>query len=269
RELEGAGADRAQRIVHSELLHRGRTDDRGGPRRQDGQKRRTRLLEAELHRERVDDLDGLDIAEEVIRERILAELVEGMLGHDLPFDGELHGVGVERRPVVKRDALAELERVLEPVLADRPRLREAGHDLRALVGEGHERLDDAAAHAVGVEIGYLRGIEIHGLGHEADDECAGRLRGDECTGREEHDREHRVFLICRSDHPIIAYDDKGEFLRSWGEGEFTYRTHGIATAPDGTVWATDDGNHTVRQFTPQGKLLNTLGTLDTPSDTGY
>jgi len=83
------------------------------------------------------------------------------------------------------------------------------------------------------------------------------------------DGEDRVFLICRGDHPIIAYDDKGEFLRSWGEGEFTYRTHGIATAPDGTVWATDDGNHTVRQFTPQGKLLNTLGTLDTPSDTGY
>ena len=34
-------------------------------------------------------------------------------------------------------------------------------------------------------------------------------------------------------------------------------------------WATDDGNHTVRQFTPTGKLLLTLGTLNTPSDTGY
>src|SRR3989440_35891 len=73
----------------------------------------------------------------------------------------------------------------------------------------------------------------------------------------------------RGDHPIIAYDQKGSFLRSWGEGDFTYRTHGISVAPDGTVWATDDGNHTVRQFTPQGKLLQTLGTLNTPSDTGY
>jgi len=83
------------------------------------------------------------------------------------------------------------------------------------------------------------------------------------------DGEDRVFLICRGDHPIIAYDRKGSFLRSWGEGDFTYRTHGITVAPDGTLFCTDDGNHTVRQFTPEGKLLMTLGTLDTPSDTGY
>jgi len=83
------------------------------------------------------------------------------------------------------------------------------------------------------------------------------------------DGEDRVFLICRGDHPIIAYDRKGSFLRSWGEGDFTYRTHGISIASNGTVWCTDDGNHTVRQFTPEGKLLRTLGTLDRPSDTGY
>ena len=83
------------------------------------------------------------------------------------------------------------------------------------------------------------------------------------------DGEDRVFLICRGDHPLIVYDQKGHFLRSWGEGDFTYRTHGITVAPDGTVWCTDDGNHTVRQFTPTGKLLLTLGTLNTPSDTGY
>src|SRR5262245_29972551 len=83
------------------------------------------------------------------------------------------------------------------------------------------------------------------------------------------DREDRVFLICRGDHPIIVYDQKGNFLRSWGEGHFTYRTHGITIGPDGTVFATDDGNHTIRRFTPEGKLLLTLGTMNTPSDTGY
>ena len=83
------------------------------------------------------------------------------------------------------------------------------------------------------------------------------------------DGEDRVFLICRGDHPIIVYDPKGKFLASWGEGEFTYRTHGITVGPDGTVYATDDGNHTVRQFTPTGKLLMTMGTLNRPSDTGY
>jgi DNA-binding beta-propeller fold protein YncE len=83
------------------------------------------------------------------------------------------------------------------------------------------------------------------------------------------DGEDRVFLICRGDHPVIVYDPKGRFLRSWGEGDFTLRTHGITMAPDGTVWCTDDGNHTVRRFTPEGKLLMTLGTMNTPSDTGY
>ena len=41
------------------------------------------------------------------------------------------------------------------------------------------------------------------------------------------DLEDRVFLICRGDHPILVYTDGGKFLKSWGEGEFTYRTHGI------------------------------------------
>jgi len=83
------------------------------------------------------------------------------------------------------------------------------------------------------------------------------------------DGEDRVYLICRGDHPVMIYDQKGSFLRSWGEGEFTYRTHGISVGPNGTIFCTDDGNHTVRQFTPDGKLLMTLGVMNTPSDTGY
>ncbi len=81
--------------------------------------------------------------------------------------------------------------------------------------------------------------------------------------------EDRVFLICRGDHPIIVYDQKGSFVGSWGEGEFTYRTHGITVGPDGMLYCTDDGNHTVRKFTPGGKLLMTLGTMNTPAATGY
>ena len=83
------------------------------------------------------------------------------------------------------------------------------------------------------------------------------------------DLEDRVFLICRGDHPVIMYDSRGTFLGSWGEGEFTYRTHGITIGPDNSVYCTDDGNHTIRKFTPGGKLVLTLGTMNTPSDTGY
>ena len=83
------------------------------------------------------------------------------------------------------------------------------------------------------------------------------------------DGEDRVYLICRGDHPVLVYDQQGNFLRSWGEGDFTARTHGISVGPNGTIFCTDDGNHTVRQFTPEGKLLMTLGVMNTPSDTGY
>ncbi|MSQ73686.1 MAG: 6-bladed beta-propeller [Betaproteobacteria bacterium] len=83
------------------------------------------------------------------------------------------------------------------------------------------------------------------------------------------DGEDRVYLMCRGEHPVIVYDQKGNFIRSWGTGDFTYRTHGIYVAPNGTLFCTDDGNHTVRQFSPEGKLLMTLGTMNTPSDTGY
>jgi DNA-binding beta-propeller fold protein YncE len=53
-------------------------------------------------------------------------------------------------------------------------------------------------------------------------------------------------------------------LRSWGEGVFR-RAHGITIGPDGTLWLTDDLHQTVRQFTPEGKLLLTLGDPDKPS----
>ena len=83
------------------------------------------------------------------------------------------------------------------------------------------------------------------------------------------DAEDRVYLICRGEHPVIVYDRDGNFIRTWGQGEFSYRTHGITVAPNGTIFCTDDGNHTVRQFTPEGRLLMTLGTLNVPSDSGY
>ena len=83
------------------------------------------------------------------------------------------------------------------------------------------------------------------------------------------DGEDRVYLMCRGDHPVLVYDRKGKFLRSWGEGDFSYRTHGIYVAPNGTIFCTDDGQHTVRQFTPEGRLLMTMGTKNTPSDSGY
>jgi hypothetical protein len=67
----------------------------------------------------------------------------------------------------------------------------------------------------------------------------------------------------------MVYERDGRFLGSWGEGLFTMRAHGITVGPDDTVYCTDDGDHTVRRFTPDGQLLMTLGTSGKPSDSGY
>src|SRR6476661_6307448 len=83
------------------------------------------------------------------------------------------------------------------------------------------------------------------------------------------DSQDRVYLICRGDHPIMVYDRDGKFLKSWGEGQFTLRTHGITVGPDDMVYCTDDADHTVRKYTPDGELLLTLGTSGQASDTGY
>ncbi len=77
----------------------------------------------------------------------------------------------------------------------------------------------------------------------------------------------RVFVFNRGDHPVIVFQPDGAFLTAWGEGLFA-RPHGITIGPDDSVYCTDDLDHTVRKFTPDGRLQWTLGTSGHPSDTG-
>lgn len=81
------------------------------------------------------------------------------------------------------------------------------------------------------------------------------------------DSRDRVFVFNRGEHPLIVFDSDGSFITSWGEGVFA-RPHGITIGPDDAVYCTDDLDHTVRKFTPDGTLLMTLGTSGIPSDTG-
>jgi hypothetical protein len=38
----------------------------------------------------------------------------------------------------------------------------------------------------------------------------------------------------------MVYDRNGTLLKSWGEGLFTTREHGITVGPDDMVYCTDD-----------------------------
>jgi DNA-binding beta-propeller fold protein YncE len=81
------------------------------------------------------------------------------------------------------------------------------------------------------------------------------------------DSRDRVFVFNRGEHPVMVFDRDGTFLRSWGEGLFA-RPHGITIGPDDAIYCTDDLDHTVRKFSPDGTLLMTLGTSGQPSNTG-
>jgi DNA-binding beta-propeller fold protein YncE len=107
------------------------------------------------------------------------------------------------------------------------------------------------------------------FGYEADDQWAKLPAGWSWTEAVAvaTDNEDRVFVFNRGEHPVVMLARDGTFLGSWGEGLFV-RPHGLFIGPDNTVYCTDDTDHTVRAFTPEGRLLLTLGTSGRPSDTG-
>jgi NHL repeat-containing protein len=78
------------------------------------------------------------------------------------------------------------------------------------------------------------------------------------------DSKDRVYVFNRSEHPMMVFDREGNFLRSWGEGVFR-NAHGIHIGSDQTLYCTDDGDHTVRKCTLEGKVLLEIGIPGKPS----
>jgi hypothetical protein len=78
------------------------------------------------------------------------------------------------------------------------------------------------------------------------------------------DRRDQVYAFNRGAHPVIVFDREGNFLRSWGESIFK-RAHGVHMGPDDTIYLTDDGDHTVRKCTLDGRVLLTIGIPGRPA----
>ncbi len=78
------------------------------------------------------------------------------------------------------------------------------------------------------------------------------------------DKLDRVYLFHRGNPPVLVFDRDGNLEDAWGHGVFT-RPHAVHIAPDDTIFLTDDGDHSVRQCTPQGRVLLTIGRPGQPS----
>jgi len=75
----------------------------------------------------------------------------------------------------------------------------------------------------------------------------------------------QIWTFNRGPVPVQVYTADGEFVRSWGEGQFR-EPHQVRIDREGFVWLVDSGRHVVKKFTPEGKLLLTLGTDDEPGE---
>jgi len=78
------------------------------------------------------------------------------------------------------------------------------------------------------------------------------------------DSADNVYVFNRGAHPLVVFDREGVFLRAWGEGLFK-RPHGLHVAPDDTLFLTDDGDHTVRRCSVDGRVLLTIGVPGRPA----
>jgi len=79
------------------------------------------------------------------------------------------------------------------------------------------------------------------------------------------DAKDQVWVFTRGKPPIQVYDAGGKYLRGFG-ADVVGTAHYIRFDPAGNVWVADMGKHVVLQFTPEGKLLKTLGTPGEPGD---
>ena len=78
------------------------------------------------------------------------------------------------------------------------------------------------------------------------------------------DAKDNVYVFNRGEHPVMVFDREGNFLRSWGEGQYP-RAHGVHMGPDDSIYLTDDGGHFVRKCSLDGKVLLEIGVPGKPA----
>jgi sugar lactone lactonase YvrE len=89
---------------------------------------------------------------------------------------------------------------------------------------------------------------------------------DGATSWVEADGKGNIIVFVRVAPYFRIYTREGKLIRSWGEDGLFRTAHSVTYDRRGFIWATDTGRHVVRKYDMQGKLLQTIGTLDQPGD---
>jgi outer membrane protein assembly factor BamB len=80
------------------------------------------------------------------------------------------------------------------------------------------------------------------------------------------DSDDYVYVLSRSEHPIMVFDMDGKFVRSFGEGQFNNRAHGIHAGADGFIYTVNDNQHCIKKWSKEGELVLTVGREQHPAD---
>jgi DNA-binding beta-propeller fold protein YncE len=70
-----------------------------------------------------------------------------------------------------------------------------------------------------------------------------------------------IFIFTRSgDTRLFEFDEKGTFMREIGQGLYGFEmAHGVRVDAQDNIWTVDEGTNMVVKFSPEGRVLMTMG----------
>jgi hypothetical protein len=77
-----------------------------------------------------------------------------------------------------------------------------------------------------------------------------------------------IFVYTRSQRTrLFEFDPKGNYLREIGEGLYGFVfAHAVRVDSQDNIWAVDEGSNMVIKFSPEGRVIMTLGRRPEPTD---
>jgi sugar lactone lactonase YvrE len=79
------------------------------------------------------------------------------------------------------------------------------------------------------------------------------------------DEKDHVYVFNRGNTPMVIFDRDGNFLNSWGIGDYI-RPHGAHVTPEGDLLLVDDFGHTIKKTSIHGDLKFVIGSHGEASD---
>jgi DNA-binding beta-propeller fold protein YncE len=86
-----------------------------------------------------------------------------------------------------------------------------------------------------------------------------RMYMGEASGVALNSRGH-IFIYNRGEHPLMEFDNNGNFLQTIGDGLYGFlEAHSVRVDAEDNIWAVDVGSNMVIKFSPDGRVLMTIG----------